>query len=265
MLARFDDGGDAGCGQDGCQGCGAPPYNADWLTCKRHRLWPREREDSDGNQLSLRAHRAISWIASAESTAADNPDLRFIGLWIAFNAAYAEDPKKGDHVSEGKSNRDEFLYTVVSQDREGELADVVYDAMPDKVERLLDTPYAFEPFWRYHNGAHRKLDWPDKLKQFNAEARASMRSGHVAPVLKELFMRMYTLRNQLMHGGATWKSYLNRELVSDCADLMGALVPRCVSIMLDSTDGSFQGRAYYQPIDDDRPPPPPGDVPFQRG
>lgn len=39
--------------------------------------------------MSLRVHRAISWIGRAEACGAD-ADARFIFLWIAFNAAYAD-------------------------------------------------------------------------------------------------------------------------------------------------------------------------------
>lgn len=39
--------------------------------------------------MGLRAHRAISWIGRAEASG-DDDDARFIFLWIAFNAAYAD-------------------------------------------------------------------------------------------------------------------------------------------------------------------------------
>ena len=41
-----------------------------------------------GPGLSLRLHRALSWLNRAEQLA-DDPDSQFIFLWIAFNAAYA--------------------------------------------------------------------------------------------------------------------------------------------------------------------------------
>ena len=40
--------------------------------------------------MGLRAHRAISWIGRAEACGGDD-DARFIFLWIAFNAAYADE------------------------------------------------------------------------------------------------------------------------------------------------------------------------------
>jgi hypothetical protein len=40
--------------------------------------------------LTIRLHRAISWLKSAEKQD-DNLDIKFISLWIAFNACYAVD------------------------------------------------------------------------------------------------------------------------------------------------------------------------------
>jgi len=53
---------------------------------RRHRA---ERADWHAN-LSLRVHRALSWLDRAERAAGD-PDAQFIFLWITFNAAYATD------------------------------------------------------------------------------------------------------------------------------------------------------------------------------
>src|SRR6056297_4247862 len=40
--------------------------------------------------MGLRSHRAISWVGRAEACGEDD-DARFIFLWIAFNAAYADE------------------------------------------------------------------------------------------------------------------------------------------------------------------------------
>ena len=44
--------------------------------------------------MGLRAHRAISWIGRAEACG-DDDDARFVFLWIAFNAAYADEREFG--------------------------------------------------------------------------------------------------------------------------------------------------------------------------
>ncbi|EQB4026034.1 hypothetical protein ACYJKZ_006435, partial [Pseudomonas aeruginosa] len=49
----------------------------------------RQERDQQHPNLSLRLHRALSWLNRAEQ--AEDTDGRFIFLWIAFNAAYATD------------------------------------------------------------------------------------------------------------------------------------------------------------------------------
>ena len=47
----------------------------------------------------IRLHRAISWVSCAEDLD-DNVDLKFITLWIAFNACYADNEAHQFELSE---------------------------------------------------------------------------------------------------------------------------------------------------------------------
>jgi hypothetical protein len=67
-------------------------------------------------------------------------------------------------------------------------------------------------------------------------------------VLAIVLGRIYVLRNQLMHGGATWNSSVNRAQVRDCAALMGKLVPQLIEIMLDNA-GTVWGDACYPVVE----------------
>ena len=59
-------------------------------------LKSKQRAIRDGfeQDMGLRVHCAISWIGRAEKDTED-PDARFIFLWIAFNAAYADESDAG--------------------------------------------------------------------------------------------------------------------------------------------------------------------------
>jgi len=50
----------------------------------------RQTRDQSAPELSLRIHRALSWLHKAELSENDL-DAQFIFLWISFNAAYAVD------------------------------------------------------------------------------------------------------------------------------------------------------------------------------
>jgi hypothetical protein len=62
--------------------------------------------------------------------------------------------------------------------------------------------------------------------------------------------RLYTLRNQLMHGGATWGGKVNREQLRDCTRLLGNLVPVIIGLMMDNPDTPW-GDAVYPVVDQD--------------
>ncbi|MBE0472529.1 MAG: hypothetical protein IBX55_23860 [Methyloprofundus sp.] len=63
-------------------------------------------------------------------------------------------------------------------------------------------------------------------------------------VLSIIFDRLYILRNQLIHGGATWNSSVNRNQVSDGTKIMAKLVPLMIDIMIDSPDQDFGALIY---------------------
>lgn len=50
--------------------------------------------------LGLGVHRAIGWLGRAESDKTDS-DVRFILLWVGFNAAYANDLDEADASERG--------------------------------------------------------------------------------------------------------------------------------------------------------------------
>ena len=43
-------------------------------------------------------------------------------------------------------------------------------------------------------------------------------------------------RNQLVHGGATWDSDVNRDQLRDCTRFLGKLVPLIIELMMDNPD-----------------------------
>ena len=63
-------------------------------------------------------------------------------------------------------------------------------------------------------------------------------------VLSIVLDRLYVLRNQLVHGGATWNSVANRQQVRDGAAILMAVVPVVVDILIDAGDGDFGAVAY---------------------
>lgn len=58
--------------------------------------------------------------------------------------------------------------------------------------------------------------------------------NEVADVLVIIFSRLFTLRNQLVHGGATWNGAVNRDQIRDGVNFMRELVPLVIELMMDN-------------------------------
>ena len=81
-------------------------------------LKQRHRALRDGFEpsLSLRVHRALSWLQRAEQEA-DDPDAQFIFLWIAFNAAYANEIPTEMAITPEQSRFLQYLQRLVQVDQ----------------------------------------------------------------------------------------------------------------------------------------------------
>ncbi len=210
----------------------------DYQTLKaRHRL---ERENHHVN-LTLRVHRSLSWLQRAEQ--ADDADGRFVFLWIAFNAAYATDIDEHYRLSEQETFR-AFLRKLCDLDHERQIEKLVWSEFSGSIRVLLDNPYVFQSFWDHQNGKITEQQWCERCADGRRKAQSALAQRDTADVLAVLFNRIYTLRNQIMHGGATWDSSINRPQLRDCGKLLGKLVPLIIHLMLENPD-TLWGDACY--------------------
>ena len=200
----------------------------------------KQRLDSLDEPSRIRLHRAVSWLARAESEP-DDPDARFIFLWIAFNAAYAQE--FGFEHSE-REQLQGFITRLLSVDRAGVLHGILFEKFSGPIRTLIENRYVFEPFWRALREHDASGRWED---QFSASRRAALftaMSRDTAVLLSIVLDRLYVLRCQLVHGGATWNSRVNRAQVKDGAHILGSLVPAVIELMLGAQATDFGGISY---------------------
>ncbi len=197
------------------------------------------------DNLGLRVHRALSWLKKAE-TCHEDADAQFIFLWIAFNSAYANDVDKAYRVAEHQTF-EHFINKLCLLDKDGRLATIVWQEFAGSIRVLLDNEYVFQPFWDYQNGHTTEQQWKLRFNQAKSYANKALGQENTPRVLSVIFDRVYTLRNQLLHGGATYDNKVNREHMRDCCHLMGKLVPMIIEIMMDNPDALW-GDAYYPVI-----------------
>lgn len=206
-------------------------------------LKARHRKEREGYTpgLSLRVHRALSWLDAAEKT----PDLdtRFVLLWIAFNAAYALefDADRPLHEQRLFGN---FLRRVSALDGDQQVYAIIWSEFSRSIRLLLDNRYVFRPFWDYRTGKLSASAWEEQFAEAKAKAHRALGRRDTLAVLKEVFSRLYTLRNQIVHGGATWKSAVNREQLRDGVRILERLVPAVIGIMMDHPSEHWGAPAY---------------------
>ena len=195
--------------------------------------------------LSLRVHRALSWLHRAEQLGkADDTDGQFIVLWIAFNAAYATDIDEKYRESEQQTFR-EFLEKLAELDKGHKRFDaLVWTEFPKSIRVLLDNQYVFADFWKFQNGSLPEAVWERNFEAANRAARTALGRQDTVTVLSVVLSRIYTLRNQLIHGGSTWGSSVNREQLRDCTNFMAKLVPLTIEVMMDHPE-TLWGDAVY--------------------
>lgn len=211
-------------------------------------LKTRQRAEREGHHqnLVLRSHRALSWLQRAEQS--DDLDGRFIFLWIAFNAAYATEIDDRYRLSEQETFK-QFLEKLCELDRTTRRIEaLVWTEYPKSIRALLDNPYVFQSFWDYQSGKIQHDEWKDRFAAGKRRAALALGQRDTPMVLAIVFNRLYTLRNQLVHGGATWNSAINREQLQSCTDLMGKLVPLVIEIMLDHPE-TIWGDAVYPVVE----------------
>lgn len=212
-------------------------------------LKTRHRAERDGYpfNLSLRVHRALSWLNRAEQSE-DDDDARFIFFWISFNAAYANE--LNDHDTFGEQARfGKFIAKMCNLDSDNQLYETIWLDYSDHIRILLENKYVYQPFWDYHNALDPDFDWEEKFARAKQSTQSALAKMNTHRVLCNIFSRMYTLRNQLIHGGATWNSAVNREQLRDCCAILGKIVPTIIVVMMDHPK-TLWGDPCYPVVED---------------
>lgn len=205
----------------------------------------RQERDAEHINLSLRVHRALSWLNRAEQ--AEDQDGRFIFLWIAFNAAYATEIDEDRRLSEQETFR-AFLQKLCSLDKAKRIDQLVWQEFSGSIRVLMDNRYVFQSFWDFQCGKIDEATWKERFSNGKKAAQLALASGDTAVLLGVVFNRIYTLRNQIIHGGATWNGSVNRDQIRDCVNLLGKLVPLIIELMMDNPN-TLWGDACYPVVE----------------
>ena len=186
------------------------------------------------DDVGLRVHRAVSWLQGADRAAADDDlDTAFICYWIAFNAVYVQAGQLHQRYHE-REFFNWFFEQVCELDADNVIYDAIWQRFSQSIRSLVDNHFVFAPFWRHQHGEQDSAAWQSWFEGERKRILAALGRRDTVGVLTVVFDRLYVLRNQLMHGGATWNSTVNRAQVRDGTAILAFLVPHFVELMMDN-------------------------------
>jgi hypothetical protein len=194
--------------------------------------------------LSVRLHRAISWLKCAEENTS-NHDLQFIALWVSYNACYAIDEKLESDFTERKQFN-EFISKLVSFDHEKRFYNLLWQKYSGPVRLIIENHFLYKPFWDVQRGE--KVNWKKQFDKSNEDALRYLSQVEISKLIDVILDRLYMLRNQIMHGGATYKSKVNRAQVRDACNILKLFIPIIIDIMMDNKDEDW-GEIYYPVVE----------------
>jgi len=207
----------------------------------------RARRDDLTQVHSTRLHRSLSWLkAASEQLQTNNIDQAFINLWISFSACF---------YIEGDEPIAPFIEKLIALDDQQRIYTCLWNEYSGSVKALIKNPYVFAEFWQAqrligeekegsNNAGNGKPAWRISFDQSSVEALNCLSRKKIAPLFSIVLDRLYVLRNQVLQGGATYQSQVNREQVEDGVALLSSIMPIIISIMLNSSDEDWGDIAY---------------------
>ncbi len=198
----------------------------------------KKAENSD--HFNLRVHRSISWLKKSLELSHDL-DLKFISLWVSFNAIYARDA----NITQDKQAFRDFLNKICQVDEQHRIYNVIWEKYSQPIRLLLESPYISNAFWDYQNQKISKNAWLEDQQSEQRKVHRALEHKDTVDILFVIFNRLYTLRNQLMHGGATYNSSVNRKQLKDGCNVLSALLPGFIQIVLENANALDLGQPFY--------------------
>lgn len=205
----------------------------------------KRSKSQNSDELNLRLHRALSWLQKAENSD-DDHDIQFITLWVSFNAIYAKEFAKERAADRETFNQ--FIAEICRLDKQKAIYKIIWQRFPQNIRVMLDNHYVFQPFWDFQNGKITEKAWREDFEKANKKALNALASQDTYDILLVIFDRLYTLRNQLVHGGATYESQINRSQLKDGCQILLALIPVIIQIILDNPKNNW-GKPFYPVVE----------------
>ncbi|TCB32396.1 hypothetical protein E0H82_15220 [Acinetobacter sp. ANC 4910] len=200
----------------------------------------KNKKAEHSEAFNLRLHRGISWFKKSILLDEDL-DLKFISLWISFNAIYAREGT----VIQPQQGVKQFLTALSQLDYEHKVEYVLEHKGKQSIHLILDNPYIYQGFWDYHNHKISQASWKTEFEAEQRVVHQALQSRKTADILTFLFARLNTLRNQILQGGVSYNSVVNRRYVADGCNILSMLIPIFMFILLENAERLDTEKPFY--------------------
>lgn len=205
-------------------------------------------DKSRPDPFEVRLRRARAWCERAEAERpAGDLDVAFLCYWIAFNAAYAQDVPPASNM---RRRRDWEIFHNYFRTLTGNDGGAIHEAISSArlwpyVNALLRDKHLFLPFWDNAHNESKSRSWERNLNSSAQSAHDDLSRRSTHETLTTLFQRIYTLRNQVAHGGARWNSPHNRQTMKKVVSVLAYLVPLFITVMENNPKAGW-GKPHYR-------------------
>jgi len=205
---------------------------------ERFRALPKD-QIAEHQDFAIRVWRALSWLERADGMGTDDLEGRFISAWIAFNALYGR-VDDSNHPWGDREGWGAFLAQIWRLDHRGRLSRVMHKRQL-QVLKLIENKYLSSRFWDEGESV------APQVKKELRQALAAFGTKKMLTVLQLLFERLYTMRNQVLHGASTKGSKLNRRTLQGSGSILLDLLPEMLAITMEDGIGEDWGRVCFPP------------------
>ncbi|MEG0344224.1 MAG: hypothetical protein RR633_18725 [Acinetobacter sp.] len=207
----------------------------------------KKAENSD--QFNLRIQRSLGWFKKA-TLLDDDLDLKLISLWISFKAIYIQDIdihrlEEVEESTQKKQKVKQFLSKILQLDQEHKIYHLVWEKLSQSIGRVIENPYTFQPFWDYQNQEISQTAWKDAFDIEKKQMHQVIQSKDTLALLCIIFNRLETIQSQILNGGSTYNSAMNRKQLQDACNILSAILPTLIYIILENPIIFEFNKPYY--------------------
>ena len=216
--------------------------DAAWLPT-RDRLAQEDREEG----LRIRVHRSLRALSQAEEIEAGSDsssalDAAFVFRWVALNALYGQWDDERGMAMKDRVALDRFTSQARLVDTSDRLVSAL-ETVSDDARTLLESPFLIERFWR-----DQEWDQVRPARGRAAKFRGEIREERQGAALHRLLIAVYFLRCQIVHGGATLGSNMNRVTVEPGSRILAVLCGQLIALVVEHGLEMEWGEICYPPV-----------------